>query len=100
MGDCRYFYYVSVLLNGTDMDCNEGWLPATVLLATIIVIMCHFRHVYHGYISYEVRAQQAAGRHNTMVSVINKLTRFIPPQIWEPIVERIALSVSPINAQS
>jgi class 3 adenylate cyclase len=80
------FYYVSVLLNGTDMDCNEGWLPATVLLATIIVIMCHFRHVYHGYISYEVRAQQAAGRHNTMVSVINKLTRFIPPQIWEPIV--------------
>ncbi|WP_201554049.1 adenylate/guanylate cyclase domain-containing protein [Psychrobacter sp. 72-O-c] len=80
------FYYVSVLLNSTDIDCNEGWLPATVLLATIIVIMCHFRHVYHGYISYEVRAQQAAGRLNTMVSVINKLTRFIPPQIWEPIV--------------
>jgi len=80
------FYYVSVLLNGTDIDCNEGWLPATVLLASIIVIVCHFRHVYHGYISYEVRAQQAAGRLNTMVSVINKLTRFIPPQIWEPIV--------------
>jgi len=48
--------------------------------------MFHFRHVYHGYINYESRAQQAAGRLNTMVSVINKLTRFIPPQIWEPIV--------------
>lgn len=80
------FYYVSILLNGTDMDCNQGWLPAVVLLASITIILCHFRHVYRGYISHEGRAQQAAGRLNTMVSVINKLTRFVPPQIWEPIV--------------
>lgn len=81
------FYYVSVTLNGTDTNCHEGWLPAVVLLATISVILCQFNYVYRGYITHEARAHQAVGRLNTMVSVINKLTRFVPPQVWEPIVK-------------
>ncbi|SLJ85130.1 adenylate/guanylate cyclase domain-containing protein [Psychrobacter sp. DAB_AL43B] len=89
------FYYVSVTLSINEIDCHEDWITSVILLATIIVILCHFRRVYHDYIHYEGRAQQAAGRLNTMVSVINKLTRFIPPQIWEPIVKAdVPVSVS------
>lgn len=89
------FYYVSVTLNGPNMDCYEGWLPSVVLLATISVILCQFRHVYREYINHEARAHQAVGRLSTMVSVINKLTRFVPPQVWEPIVkEDIPVNVS------
>lgn len=53
----------------------------------MIVILYQFWHVYQEYIGYETRAHQAVGRLSTMVSVINKLTRFIPPQVWEPIVK-------------
>lgn len=81
------FYYVSVTLHGTGMDCYEGWLPAIVLITSMTVIIFHFRYIYHQYIGYEASALQAGGRLNTMVSVISKLTRFVPPQIWEPIVK-------------
>lgn len=80
------FYYVSTILEGVETACIEGWVPSVVLLATMMVILCQFRRIYQEYIGYKVRADQAAGRLNTMVSVINKLTRFVPPQIWEPIV--------------
>lgn len=80
------FYYVSTILDGTETACIEGWVPSVVLLATMIVILCQFRRIYQDYTAYKIRADQAAGRLSTMVSVINKLTRFVPPQIWEPIV--------------
>lgn len=81
------FYYVSVTLNGAYMDCHEGWLPTLVLLASMAVILCQFRYVYQRYIGHEERSHQAVSRLSTMVSVINKLTRFVPPQVWEPIVK-------------
>ncbi|WP_201616408.1 hypothetical protein [Psychrobacter urativorans] len=37
--------------------------------------------------------QRAIGRLNIMVSVINKLTRFVPPRIWQPMVK----TGSPVN---
>ena len=81
------FYYVSVTLNSREIDCHEGWITPIILLATMMVILCHFRHIYHEYVHYENRAEQVAGRLSTMVSVINKLTRFVAPQVWEPIVK-------------
>ena len=81
------FYYVSVILTSEQIECHEGWIAPIILLATMIVMLCHFRHIYHEYIHYETRAEQAVGRLSTMVSVINKLTRFVPPQVWEPIVK-------------
>ena len=90
------FYYVSVTLNSTEMDCHDSFVTPAVLLASMIVILCHFRHVYRNYVDYEARARQAAGRLNTMVSVINKLTRFVPPQVWEPIVK----SDSPVSVEN
>ena len=81
------FYYVSVTLSSADIDCHEGWTTPIILLASMIVILYQFWHVYQEYIGYETRAHQAVGRLSTMVSVINKLTRFIPPQVWEPIVK-------------
>ncbi len=81
------FYYVSIILSGANIDCHDGWLPSMVLLASIAVIMYQFRAVYHKYIRYEAIADQSSGRLNTMVSVINKLTRFVPPQVWQPIVK-------------
>ena len=90
------FYYVSVTLSSAEIDCHDSLITPVVLLASMIVILCHFRHVYHDYISYEARAQQAVGRLNTMVSVINKLTRFVPPQVWEPIVK----SDSPVSVEN
>ena len=90
------FYYVSVTLSSAEIDCHESLITPVVLLASMIVILCHFRHVYHDYINYEARAQQAVGRLNTMVSVINKLTRFVPPQVWEPIVK----SDSPVSVEN
>ena len=81
------FYYVSVTLSTREIDCHEGWITPIILLATMMVMLCHFRHIYHEYIHYETRAEQASGRLTTMVSVINKLTRFVAPQVWEPIVK-------------
>ena len=89
------FYYVSVILNSTQMDCHDSWLPPVVLLSSMAVMLCLFRYMYQKYMGYQQRAQQAVGRLGTMVSVINKLTRFVPPQIWEPIVKTDApVSVS------
>lgn len=85
------FYYVSTILNGADMDCGDGWIPTTVLLASMAVILYQFRRIYQDYIGHKVHAQQATERFKTMVSVINKLTRFIPPQIWGPIVRTDSL---------
>ncbi|HAR76198.1 MAG TPA: guanylate cyclase [Psychrobacter sp.] len=81
------FYYVSVILNSVEIDCHTNWITPIILLATMLVILCHFRHIYREYVHYEARAEQVVGRLSTMVSVINKLTRFIPPQVWEPIVK-------------
>ncbi len=89
------FYYVSVILNSTQMDCHDSWLTPVVLLSSMAVMLCQFRYVYQKYTGHQQRAQQAVGRLSTMVSVINKLTRFVPPQIWEPIVKKDApVSVS------
>lgn len=82
------FYYVSLTLNGTDMDCHEGWFPPTVLLASILVVLLQFRAAHYRYIKYKKRAFESTSRISTMVSVINKLTRFIPLQIWQPIVKK------------
>ena len=82
------FYYVSTILDNEGLNCEEGWVPPTVLLASIAVILCQFRKVYQEYIGYKESASKAGGRLSTMVSVINKLTRFVPPQIWEPIVRK------------
>lgn len=90
------FYYVSTILNTDGMDCNDSWLPPVVLLASMAVILCQFRRTYQEYISYKESAYQTGGRLSTMVSVINKLTRFVPPQIWEPIVR----SDSPVNVSN
>ena len=81
------FYYVSVILNSVEIDCHTSWITPIILLSTMLVILCHFRHIYREYVHYEARAEQVVGRLSTMVSVINKLTRFIPPQVWEPIVK-------------
>ena len=81
------FYYVSVILSSREIDCQTSWITPIILLATMLVILCHFRHIYHEYIHHEARAEQVVGRLSTMVSVINKLTRFVPPQVWEPIVK-------------
>ena len=80
------FFYVSTILGDANMDCGEGWLPIAVLLASMTVVLCQFRRIYQEYVGYKMRVKQTTGRLNTMVSVINKLTRFVPPQIWEPIV--------------
>lgn len=80
------FYYVSTVLSTDHMDCHEGLLPPVVMVASLGVILYQFRRIYQQHATYKSRAHQAAGRLNTMVSVINKLTRFVPPQIWEPIV--------------
>lgn len=81
------FYYVSMILNGMRMDCSDSWLSPIVLLSCVAVILYQFRYIYQQYVHYDARASQATGRLSTMVSVINKLTRFVPPQVWEPIVK-------------
>ena len=90
------FYYVSTILDNKGLNCKEGWVPPIVLFASMIVILCQFRRIYHEYIGYKKNAHQAGGRLNTMVSVINKLARFVPPQIWEPIVR----SDSPVTVSN
>ncbi|MFZ2553056.1 adenylate/guanylate cyclase domain-containing protein [Psychrobacter urativorans] len=81
------FYYVSITLNDNKLDCNTGWLPSSVLLASIAVILQQFWHMHHQYLSYNTTAKQATGQAKTMLSIINKLTLFIPLQVWQPIVK-------------
>ncbi|WP_435980342.1 adenylate/guanylate cyclase domain-containing protein [Psychrobacter sp. DM4] len=81
------FYYVSVTLNGAGMDCEGSWLPPMILLASSLVMLFQFQYFYRKYITFESSVAQSTKRLTTMVSVINKLTRFVPPQIWQPIVK-------------
>ncbi|MGM8897976.1 MULTISPECIES: adenylate/guanylate cyclase domain-containing protein [unclassified Psychrobacter] len=81
------FYYVSTMLNSDMMVCNDDFISPIVLLASIITICCQFWEIYHKYLSYENTAEKTKGRLNTLVSVISKLSRFIPPQVWQPIVK-------------
>ncbi|MGM8891700.1 adenylate/guanylate cyclase domain-containing protein [Psychrobacter sp. 1Y1] len=90
------FFYVSTVLNADSMDFDEGLLPLIVMVASLGVILYQFRRIYQQHITFKARAHQASGRLNTMVSVINKLTRFVPPQIWEPIVK----SDSPVRVSN
>lgn len=90
------FYYVSTVLNADSMDFDQGLLPLIVMVASLGVILYQFRRIYQQHITFKARAHQAGGRLNTMVSVINKLTRFVPPQIWEPIVK----SDSPVRVSN
>ncbi len=82
------FYYVSVTLNGSTSDCNEGFLPPAVLFISIITILWQFWKVHRNFLNYFQASSQSRERITTMVSVINKLTRFIPLQIWQPIVKK------------
>lgn len=90
------FYFVSVTLNGADMRCDEGFLPPTILGASILIMLWQFWDIYNKYLSYGKAAEQATGRLSTMVSIINKLTRFVPLQIWQPIVK----TDSPVNVSN
>ncbi|PKH64866.1 guanylate cyclase [Psychrobacter sp. 4Dc] len=90
------FFYVSTVLNANSMDFDDGLLPLIVMVASLGVILYQFWRIYQQHITFKVRAHQASGRLNTMVSVINKLTRFVPPQIWEPIVK----SDSPVRVSN
>lgn len=90
------FYYVSTILDNEGLNCNEGWVPPVILLASMMVILSQFRGIHQEYIGYKESARQSGGRLSTMVSVINKLARFVPPQIWEPIVR----SDSPVSVSN
>ncbi|MFT0771617.1 adenylate/guanylate cyclase domain-containing protein [Psychrobacter nivimaris] len=90
------FYYVSTVLNANSMDFDDGLLPLIVMVASLGVILYQFWRIYQEYIGYKASAHKAGGRLSTMVSVINKLTRFVPPQIWEPIVK----SDSPVSVSN
>ncbi len=81
------FYYVSVTLSGSAIDCGQGFLPPTILLASLLVVIGQFWVIYKQHVSSSAAVQQSDGRINTMVSVISKLTRFVPSQIWQPIVK-------------
>ena len=81
------FYYVSITLKGIEVHCNQGILPPALLLMSISAVLWQFWHTHHRYLSQDNAVQQASGRIRTMVSVINKLTRFIPLQVWQPIVK-------------
>ncbi|WP_201585152.1 adenylate/guanylate cyclase domain-containing protein [Psychrobacter jeotgali] len=81
------FYYVSVILNGAAIDCDKGFLPTITLSASIVAILWQYGNIYRQYISYDNASKQTIGRLDTMVSVINKLTRFVPPQVWQPIIK-------------
>ena len=94
------FYYVSIVLNGTGLEYNDELKSPLILGASILVIFWQLWDVYHKYISYEQAEQKATGRMKTMVSVINKLTRFMPSQVWQPIVKSdIPVSVFNKRAQ-
>lgn len=81
------FFYVSVTANGTSLDCHDSYFPALILLATIFVMLWQYWVMYHQYMSRDATANLATSRINTLVSVINKLTRFVPKQVWQPIVK-------------
>ncbi|WP_227691511.1 adenylate/guanylate cyclase domain-containing protein [Psychrobacter aestuarii] len=81
------FYAVSWIMVPSRVSCANTIVPDLVLLASIVVMLWQFGRVYYQYVACIESSQQAKSRLGTMVSVINKLTRFIQPQIWQPIVK-------------
>ena len=89
------FYYVSIILTIRTLEGYDDWITPVILLASMIVVLCRFVCFYRKYVRYEAYSHHAVGRLNSAVSVINKLTRFVPLQVWEPIVkEDIPVNVS------
>lgn len=80
------FYCVSRILNAEIIDYHSAPLTAIALIASMASVLWQFWQIYHQYMECRSASEQATKRLGTMVAVINKLTRFIPLQIWQPIV--------------
>ena len=81
------FYAASRLMIPSTLSYGNTFIPELVLLASMAVILWQFASVYYRYIECIESSQNAKNRMGTMISVINKLTRFMPPQTWQPIVK-------------
>lgn len=81
------FYAVSRILMPNLSSCADTIIPAAVLLSSMAVLLWQFGRVYNSYVDCIESSQNAKNRLNTTITVINKLTRFIPPQTWQPIVK-------------
>ena len=81
------FYAASRLMIPDTLSYGNTFIPELVLLASMAVILWQFGNIYYRYIECIESSQNAKNRMGTMISVINKLTRFMPPQTWQPIVK-------------
>ena len=80
-------YFVSYKLKPEGVICHNGVMGNGILLLSVIALLWQFWQVYHQWVVDQEVANQSGARIHTMVAVISKLTRFIPPQVWQPIVK-------------
>lgn len=80
-------YFVSHKLKPEGVICHNSLMGNGILLLSVIALLWQFWQVYRQWIVDKEVASQSGARIQTMVAVISKLTRFIPPQVWQPIVK-------------
>ncbi len=79
------FYYISISLKIEHIACANDNVYL-VLILTILITLWQFNQVHTSAVKYYEQATSEKNRISTLVSVINKLTRFLPPQVWQPII--------------
>jgi len=94
---CTVFWYViSIKLRPYGLQLSLGlWLMALILLLSCAGVLWQLAKIQHQFTEQRKFAQESHERVTTMVSVISKLIRFLPPQLWQPITKsNAAISVN------
>lgn len=82
------YFLTHMLLKNTPLPSLEyKILDISAMVTTIIVVFGQVYRLYSYINEEEQQLNMVKQRLITMVSVVNKLTRFIPKQVWQPIVK-------------
>lgn len=81
------FYMFTMLLKGHALAAGEYIVPVLVLFMSVVVVIWKYWLTAEDLSDYSEEAQTSKGRVTTMVKVNNQLSRFMPMQVWQPIVK-------------
>lgn len=85
---CTFAFIIGLMQYNIPLAVNNSstWFNNISILLTALMF-CHQMWYLITKVHYlTAQATQQQERLNTMVSRVNKLTRFLPPQVWQPII--------------
>lgn len=79
-------YAISTMLEPEGPGLGKGWWIYSILAISLVVIIWQYWQDRRQFVIDHEIAKSAQLRLTSMVTVISRLIRFLPPQVWKPIV--------------